>query len=183
MEGTCVSSKIVSLTLQTCKPISALTPAAPHSDFRQIMLRKVCLLCKLDFIKPQQQHVPFTGETGSRGHVPHSAVSRQASLVTAMEGHGPQTQVWGALSHTPPLQGAASPGLLQGQAAGGPLMGGRPQVPSRGTHGVFPNTRSISKAVPSFHSHIKSTSFLLRHGDLPTKQPQGPTVLKHNAVP
>lgn len=39
-----------------------------------------------------------------------------------------------------------------------------------------PNTLDVSKTVPSFRSHIKSASFLLRQQDLPTKQAAGTRV-------
>ena len=73
-------------------------------------------------------------------------------------GTRPQTQVWGPL-----------PGAQLGQ----PAPGQRHPVTEEDHGPLPPNTLRVSKAVPSFRSHIKSTSFLLRRQDLPTKQASG----------
>ena len=50
-------------------------------DIGQAVLKRY-FLCKLDF-PVKQNHAAFTGETGSRGCDPHSALSRKACFVPA----------------------------------------------------------------------------------------------------
>lgn len=108
-------------------------------------------------------------EMGGRGRTPHPPRSRLQAAQTTDPGVG--TPLAGPL----PLRPA--PGL--------PSWPGSefPQLEEDHSFSLPPNTLDISKAVPSFRSHIKSASFLLRQRDLPAKQAAGTHVFVTQRLP
>lgn len=92
------------------------------------------------------------------GCVPRPSVAGKASHITAQAA---QTTDPGAVGTLPSPTGCRLPARRGVSTAGG------------GPTSSAPNTLTISNMVPSFRSHIKSASFLLRQQDLPTKQAAG----------
>lgn len=135
---------------------------------RQTAFRKLLPLQAGLVIKYNRQQGTFTGKWGAED-APHTPQRHSHGQLR------PQTRC-GDLSAGPlPLR--LAPGL--------PAWPGSefPQLEEDHSFSLPPNTLDISKAVPSFRSHIKSASFLLRQRDLPAKQAAGTHVFVTQRLP